>query len=148
MVRAGRTTSLAISVTARAKFGKTKYRKERMGMKLTIKRNQADVKGFFGGHKGVLFSVYAKADITQEERALIDRYKVGEWVLATREIMIGKNKHEINLTVNTLINGNTATMANLADLQKWEEDIKTSCVNLKNALAVMATFGGEEIIEI
>ena len=39
-------------------------------MKLTIKRNQADVKGLFGGHKGVRFSLYAKANITSEEQFL------------------------------------------------------------------------------
>jgi len=30
----------------------------------------------------------------------------------------------------------------------WEEDMKTSCTELKTALEVMATFGGEEVIEI
>lgn len=45
-------------------------------------------------------------------------------------------------------NVNTTTMASLADLQKWEEDIKTSCRQVKTALEVMATFGGEEVIEI
>jgi len=117
-------------------------------VKLTIRRNQADVKGFFGGHKGVMFSVFAKVDIKAEERALIDKYKVGDWILASRDIMIGKEKSEITLTVSRLIDGNTTTIASLSDLQKWEDDIKTSCVNLKNALLVMATFGGEEVHEI
>jgi hypothetical protein len=117
-------------------------------MKLTLRRNQADVKGLFGGHKGVMFSLFAKADITAQEQALIDRYKVGEWVLASREVMIGKDKTDITLSVDRLVKGNTATMASLSDLQKWEEDMKESCRKLKTALEVMATFGGEEVIEI
>ena len=117
-------------------------------MKLTIRRNQADVKGLFGGHKGVSFSLFAKVDIKPEERALIERYKVGDWILASRDFTAGKNQYQISLTVDKLINGDTTTMASLADLQKWEEDIKTSCVQVKTALAVMATFGGEEVIEI
>jgi hypothetical protein len=117
-------------------------------MKLTIRRNQADVKGFFGGHKGVSFSLYAKVDIKPEEKAMIDRYKVGEWILATREFFIGKERYERHCTVNGLINGDSTAMGNLADLQKWEEEIKSSCTTLKNALEVMSTFGGEEVIEI
>jgi hypothetical protein len=117
-------------------------------MKLTIRRNQADVKGFFGGHKGVMFSVFAKAEITPAERTLIEKYKVGEWILAKREAMIGKEMTELTLSVDRLINGHTTTVAYLSDLQKWEEDIKSSCVQVKNALEVMATFGGEEVIEI
>ncbi len=117
-------------------------------MKLTIKRNQADVKGFLGGHKGVQFSLFVKADIRPEEKALIEKYMVGEWVLATREFFIGKEKYDRKITVSTLIKGDSSTVSNLADLQRWEQDIKEGCVTLKSALEVMATFGGEETIEI
>ena len=96
----------------------------------------------------MMFSLFAKADIKPEERALIEKYKVGEWILARREAMIGKEKTELTLSVDRLINGHTTTIGSLADLQKWEEDIKTGCVSVKNALVVMATFGGEEVIEI
>ena len=51
-------------------------------MRLTIKRNQADQKGIFGGHKGVNFTLYSKAELTHDERALIERYKVGDHILA------------------------------------------------------------------
>lgn len=55
-------------------------------MKLVIRRNQADMKGFFGGHKGVKFSLFAKADITEEEQALIRKYMVGGYELAVYEV--------------------------------------------------------------
>ncbi len=57
-------------------------------MKLIVKRNQTDVKGLFGGHKGVRFSLHARANITDEERALIDRYKVSGHILASYELPI------------------------------------------------------------
>jgi hypothetical protein len=118
-------------------------------MKLTIRRNQADVKGFFGGHKGVTFSLFTQVDIKPEERALIDKYKVGESILASSvHQRVGGEKFTYTCTVNKLINGHMETMWDLAELQQWEEQIKSSCRNMKTALEVMATFGGEEVIDI
>jgi hypothetical protein len=118
-------------------------------MKLTIRRKQADVKGFFGGHKGVQFSLFTQVDIKAEERALIDKYKVGECILASYEHQnLGGEKLTYTCTVDKLINGHIEIMRDLAELQKWEEQIKSSCRNLKTTLEVMATFGGEEVIDI
>jgi len=106
------------------------------------------VKGLFGGHKGVTFSLYAKVEIRPEERALVDKYKVVDWVLASEEFYIRDEKFERNCTVKSLLAGDTHTTRDLADLKSWEEQIKVGCQNLKSALQVMATFGGEEVIEI
>ena len=117
-------------------------------MKLTIRRNQSDVKGLFGGHKGVSFALFAQVAIKPEEKALIERYKVGDYVLAQREIKIGNNMVPHNVTVNGLINGTTTNTDSIAMLQQLEADIKEGCQNLKTMLSVMATFGGEETVEI
>lgn len=119
-------------------------------MKLTIKRNQADQKGFFGGHKGVNFSLYSKADLTTEERALIERYKVGDQILAdyTWRPRGGGEQVYVNITVNTLANGTTNTTDSITTLLDLEAAIKVGCQNLKNLLRVMSTFGGQEEIEI
>jgi hypothetical protein len=119
-------------------------------MKLIIKRNQADVKGVFGGHKGVRFSLFAKADINSDERALIDRYKVGDYILASYEQPIKRTseKLEFHLSVNSLVNGKTTELESISTLLDLEEEIKKGCQNLKNLLLVMSTFGGEEVIEI
>ena len=117
-------------------------------MKLTIRRNQSDVKGVFGGHKGVSFALYAKVDISSDEKALIERYKVGEYTLAHRELKIGKEMVPFNLTVIKLLNGDTTNTDSIVTLRQLEEDIKEGCRNLKNMLSVMETFGGEETIEI
>jgi hypothetical protein len=119
-------------------------------MKLTIKRNQADQKGFFGGHKGVNFSLYSKADLTAEERALIERYKVGDQILADYvwHPRGGGEQVHVDITVNTLANGTTNTTDSITTLLNLEEAIKGGCQSLKNLLSVMSTFGGQEIIEI
>jgi len=118
-------------------------------MKLTIKRNQTDVKGLFGGHKGVHFSLYARANITSEERALIDQYKVSDYILASYERPIkGSPNLAFHLSVNDIINGRTTEIDDISTLLKLEEAIQEGCRNLKDLLTVMNTFGGEEVIEI
>ena len=118
-------------------------------MKLTIKRDQADLKGVFGGHKGVNFSLYAKADITNDEQKLIEHYKVGGYILASYILPIkGSENYEFHLSVNSLTNGDKTTTGSISTLLELEEKIKEGCHNLKNLLEVMKTFGGEEVIEI
>ncbi|HEX3624876.1 MAG TPA: hypothetical protein VH280_05545, partial [Verrucomicrobiae bacterium] len=113
-------------------------------MKLTIRRNQMDVKGLFGGHKGVRFSLYGKCDILEGERALIDKYKVGDYVLADYEVPLTTEKLTMTVTVNGILNGQTVETGNINTLLDLEKSMKQGCQNLKNLLDVMKTFGGEE----
>jgi hypothetical protein len=118
-------------------------------MKLTIKRDQADITGVFGGHKGVRFSLYAKADVTSNERALIERYKVGEYALATYVLAIkGASNEERLLSVDKLLQGTTTPADTITALLELEDKIKEGCQHLKTLLKVMESFGGEEVIEI
>ena len=112
-------------------------------MKLMIRRDQADVKGLLGGHKGVKFKLSAKADVSAEELALIDRYKVSEYVLAAYEV----NNQPMLVTVSGIIGGRSIETESITKLLELEETVKAGCQNLKTLLAVMATFGGEEVIE-
>jgi len=120
-------------------------------MKLIIKRDQADVKGFFGGHKGVNFSLSIRVEITQEEKELIDRYKVGDYLLVSSDLlahMAVKEGIRTTLSINDLTNGKSFTVDSISTLLKLEEEIKNGCQNLKDLLMVMRTFGGEEVLEI
>lgn len=120
-------------------------------MKLTIKRNQADVKGFFGGHKGVNFSLYGRSEITNEELTLINKYKVGGFVLAKYKIpskLDGADPIDIRISVAEIIAGMSVETDDINTLLELEKAMKDGCVNLKNLLAVMATFGGEEVFNI
>ena len=98
-------------------------------MKLIIRRNQADVKGFFGGHKGVRFSLYAQVRISDEEKALIDRYKVGDYILAEYELRLGRDIVRFTWSVNDLIRGKSVETDDIATLLKLEESVKRGCVS-------------------
>jgi hypothetical protein len=118
-------------------------------MKLIIRRNQADVKGVFGGHKGVRFSLYGKCEANDAERAVIAKYKVGDYVLSTYQIKPRSGQPiEYKITVNGIIAGQTVETDDIETLLELERSMKDGCKNLLNLLAVMGTFGGEEVFEI
>ena len=113
-------------------------------MKLTIRRDQAAKKGMFGGHKGMRFSLYCRVEISSEEQALIDKYKVQEHVLTWRETSNGQIP---GMTVGDLTQGKTWELEDVTTLLNNEEVIKDACQDFKALLQIMASFGGEEVIE-
>jgi hypothetical protein len=114
-------------------------------MKLIISRDQAAKKGLFGGHKGMSFSLSCRAEISPDEKALIEKYKVHEHVLTWRETDGGRLP---GVTVNDLVSGKTYELDDVTTLLNNEEVIKGACQDFKNLLLVMASFGGQETIEI
>ena len=114
-------------------------------MKLKIKRDQAEKKGLFGGHKGMKFSLYCQVEISPEEQELINRYKVNDYVLAWKTV---NNEKVPSLRVQDLVQGHLIELDDVGTLLNNEEVIKSACQDFKNLLLVMATFGGEEVIEI
>ena len=119
-------------------------------MKLTIRRDQADVKGMFGGHKGVNFKLSAKCEISDFDKQLVEKYKVGEYTVASRMASVGSKgeTREVRVSVDDLIRGSEHQTDDLGELQRLEEQIKAGCAHLKLMLKVMSTFGGEEVFEI
>lgn len=118
-------------------------------MKLEIWRDQKDVQGLLGGHKGVSFTLAARVQVSSEEKDLIDKYKVAEEVLAKYRLSGAVDpNHEFRITVGGLLAGHTVAMRDVASMIQLEEEIKSACANLKEWLAVMKTFGGYEAIEI
>ncbi len=84
-------------------------------MRLIISRNQQDVKGVFGGHKGVQFTLGYRLELTQEEAELVRRYNLGSHTLTTRvidgvsvpattlaELMAGRDQTVSGVTVRCL----------------------------------------------
>ncbi len=117
-------------------------------MKLIIKRNQADVKGLFGGHKGVNFSLTGRCEVSLDEKALIDKYKLGEYNLASYQKQLKNAQIDLNITVNGILSGTTVETTDIKTLLELEESMKVGCTNLKELLGVMKSFGGEQVIEI
>lgn len=115
-------------------------------MKLIIRRDQAAKKGLFGGHKGMTFSLYCKVLLTEDEHALINKYIVDDYVLTWRD---GDNGQYPGVTVRGLVNGHMYDgISDVSILLNNESVIKNACRSFKNLLLVMASFGGEEIIDI
>lgn len=118
-------------------------------MKLKVTRNQVDMKGFFGGHKGVRFSIAAKAEVTPEEKQLIDHYKMGDQILARWEPDREEDKEfDGTLSVQSLLSGRTVESKSLGKLQELEEHIIEGCKRLKGYLAVARSFGSEIELDI
>lgn len=117
-------------------------------MKLEIWRDQSDVKGLFGGHKGVSFKLITRVQVSDAEKRLIEKYKVGDDTLVSYELPGRREMLNFTISINQMLAGYTVNTMDIATLMDVEEAIKSKCRNLKNWLGVMATFGGYEVVEI
>ena len=114
-------------------------------MKLIIKRDQKAQTGVFGGHKGMSFLLSYRVELTPEEKALVAKYKA-----EYQPLTFGKDRDGNEVpkdTINGLMQGVTEEMKDISILLNNEQTVKDACKNFKTLLEVMATFGGEEIIE-
>lgn len=108
-------------------------------MKLIVKRDQD--KGFMGGMK---FLTSFRVELTPEESELVKKYKVHKERLTYTEI---KGVEIPGLKIKDLINGVTYKAKDITIVLNNEEVIKDACNSFKTYLEVMASFGGEEVIE-
>lgn len=114
-------------------------------MKLIIKRDQKAKTGIFGGHKGMSFVLSCRVELTPDERELIAKYKAEYHPLT---FITDRDGKEIpKWTVSNLLQGITEEMQDITVLLNNEDVIKNACKDFNVLLQVMATFGGEEVIE-
>lgn len=99
-------------------------------MKLAIKRDQS------GGN----FRLACRVELSQEEQELIGRYGAGQSPL----VVIGAKQ----VTISDLVRGVSDERKDVTAILNKEEEIKKACEGFKALLSVMASFGGEEVIEI
>ncbi|MBJ7533313.1 hypothetical protein JDN40_04220 [Rhodomicrobium vannielii ATCC 17100] len=136
-------------------------------MLLKIKRAQ---KSSMMGN--ALFSLDFKAEISEEERKLIDKYKLGRSVVYSSEAFqknlanagaIGQGVgfvkgvtsiasallFNLKITINDLVDGRHLEMKDLDEMISAEQQIVQACNNLKAHLAAAKSFDGREVtIEI
>ncbi len=114
-------------------------------MKLKIKRNQS--KKLMGG---IAFELEAKADLNEHEMDLVKKYRVDKEVLMKKEINIPlTNKvYIMDITIGSLINGQTFKGDNIAEILEYENNVIEACNTFKSYIQAMEQFGGEEVIEI
>ena len=55
-------------------------------MRLVIQRRQNEVKGMLGGSKGFNFTLQCRLELTEHERAVVDRYKLQGYAVTYRTV--------------------------------------------------------------
>ena len=129
-------------------------------MQLIVRRNQD--RGLLGG---ISFTLDVRVVLNEDEQALVKKYKVQKMTLFKKEGgLLGdlvkkavKDENSImglflersqSMTIETLQKGVTTKAKDVSVLLEQEERAREVCKNLKIFLNVMASFGGEEIIDI
>jgi predicted YcjX-like family ATPase len=109
-------------------------------VQLVIRRSQADVKGAFGGHKGVSFNLFYRLVLTPEETAVVQRYKLDAHVLS-------KSGNALPETVGAAVRGVSQTVQSVEVLLNNEDVAKRACDSFYKLLLVVQSFGGEEVVD-
>jgi hypothetical protein len=131
-------------------------------MQLLIRRGQTQT-GVFT--QKIAFTATIRAQYTDDERALINKYALGGSVLydskdnqqyldragssqsAIKTIgFLALAKMGLTVTIASLQKGHEIQCADLAELLECEEAIVSACKNVKNFLAAAETFDGREIV--
>jgi hypothetical protein len=113
-------------------------------MRLIINRRQAEVKGMLGGHKGVSFTLSYRLELTDEERGLVERYKLQNYPLTWTNTQSGRIPDD---TIANMVAGRSQTLNDVTTLLRNEDIVKSACDELMPLFEVCRTFGGDEIVE-
>ncbi len=125
-------------------------------MKLLLRREQKS--GFTGK---VTFTLAVRAELTEEEKSNIKKYKLAETMLYERDKMsdggsgllglasrMAFKMLNISVSVKDLADGKTIEVKDIVEMLAVEDQIKEACQTFKAVLTAAAHFGGEEVIEI
>lgn len=127
-------------------------------MKLLLKRDQ---KAGMMGMGSIKFSLDARAELTDEEKGYIKKYKMGDTLLYTKNELLEKGSGmlgvasrlafsmmNIKVSVDDLVKGKHIECKDILEMRAVEEQIKEASENFKAVLETAANFGGEEVIEM
>ena len=114
-------------------------------MKLIFKRDQREEKGTIVEQKGIKFLLSCRAELTPEEQDLIKKFKAEEELLA--KFTLTSSSLPNFLHVKDLVAGRNYECKDVASLLEVEDQIKEACKSFRTLLDVMASFGGEEVID-
>ncbi len=137
-------------------------------MQLKIKRSQR-TGGMLGGK--VFFALDIRAEYSAEEKANINKYSLGGEVIYNSEAAkrhldaaggsladgsgrgvlgaaasLALAKLNLNVTIASLAQGQHIECKDLGELLSAENALRDACKNLKEFLAVAATFDGSEVV--
>lgn len=125
-------------------------------MKLLLRRDQKS--GFTGK---ITFTLAVRAELSDQEKNNIQKYKLGDTMLYERMTMTDKGSgllgvasrlafKAMNLTVSVddLSDGKKIDCKDIVEMLAVEDQIKEAAQTFKNVLEAAASFGGEEVIEL
>ncbi len=129
-------------------------------MKLILQKSQK-TSGMI--KKSITFELFAQSILSQEEKHNVETYGLGPTVIYNSENsrkhldagrgssniigMLGRlamSKMSLNVSVNSLMQGQTIPCSSLDEVIAAEAAIKESCENLKGYLEIAATFDGRK----
>ena len=125
-------------------------------MKLLLRHDQKS--GLIGK---VTFTLGVRAELTDQEKNNIQKYKLGDTMLYERDKIIERGSGllgvasrlafkmmNISVSVNDLSNGKKIDCKDIVEMLAVEDQIKEAAQTFKNVLEAAASFGGEEVIEL
>lgn len=125
-------------------------------MKLLLRRDQKS--GLMGG---ISFLLSVRADLSEEERSHIAKYKLGSSVLYTRGQItdpgsgllglasrLAFKAMNISVSVDDLVGGKRVECKDIVEMLAVEDQLKEACRTFKAVLGAAATFGGEEVVAL
>lgn len=125
-------------------------------MKLLLRRDQKS--GLIGK---VTFTLAVRAELTDQEKSNIKKYKLGDTMLYERDKLIERGSGllgvasrlafkmmNISVSIDDLSDGKKIDCKDIVEMLAVEDQIKEAAQTFKNVLEAAATFGGEEVIEL
>ena len=113
-------------------------------MRLLIQRDQQEVKGMFGGSKGISFTLKYQLQLNEEEQEIVRRYRLESYPLTWNTVQGTRMPDD---TVGNMMEMRTQTLTDVTTLLKNEEIVKSACDALPHLFNVVRTFGGKEVID-
>ena len=109
----------------------------------------------------VVFQLDVRAEISQDEMASIQRYRLGDTVLYTKGELTDRGSGllglasrlafkamNISISVNDLVQGKRVECKDIVEMLAVEEQVKDAATTFKQILTAAVHFGGEEAIAI
>lgn len=126
-------------------------------MKLLLRRDQKS--GLIGNN--ITFTLDCRAEISEDEKACIKKYKMGRTILYTKSRLVDRGAgliglisrlihkaKNVEITVHDLANGKHIECKDIVEMRDTEAEIREASQTFKVILEMAKQFGGEEIIEI
>jgi hypothetical protein len=126
-------------------------------MKLLLRRDQKS--GMLSSK--ITFTLAVRAELTDQEKASIRKYKLGETMLYERSKVIDPGSGllglasrmamkmiNLSISVNDLEGGKTVDCKDIVEMLAVEEQIKEAAQTFRSVLEAASTFGGEEVVEL